>query len=190
MTIRLEALVNGHASKAAQRIHMLPIISPKNPKQYYKMVSKQLITKVQFLFSKSTSMEKTKPQQILILAIKTLHSMLLKKKFCLCHFSLSKLLINTPRLVLKISHFLVEKNSKEKLPLLLSLNFHTWTSWCQDKSMNQLLFGTQMILPRLTRINIPRLKNLERTSRMIADLPNALIKRTWSRTLMKVSELP
>ena len=163
MTIRLEALVNGHASKAAQRTHMLPIISPKKPKQYYKMVSKQLITMVQFLFSKSTSTEKTKPQQILILAIKTLHSMPLKKKFCLCHFSLSKLLINTPRQVLKISNFQIKKNSKEKWPQLLSLNFHTWTSWCQDKSMNQLLFGTQMILPRLTRINIPRLKNLERT---------------------------
>lgn len=68
--------------------------------------------------------------------------------------------------------------------------FHIWTSWTQEKFMNPLLFGTQMIPSRTTRRNMIRSNNSESRSRMNADSLNALIEKTCSKNSIKASEYP
>ena len=64
--IRLEALVNGHASKVAQRMIKLPTSSLTTPNVYQLMEKLKTFSKVRFLSSRFTLMIKTKQQLALI----------------------------------------------------------------------------------------------------------------------------
>ena len=84
MTIKLEALANGLASKDAQRMKILLILTQRN------LRIKVLL--IILLFSKSTSTVRIEQQQVLILLITQMLnslSILPRKKFCftLCSFS-------------------------------------------------------------------------------------------------------
>jgi hypothetical protein len=86
MTIKLEALANGLASKDAQRMKILLILTQRN------LRIKVLL--IILLFSKSTSTVRIRLQQVLILLITQMLislSFLPRKKFCFSLCSLSKL---------------------------------------------------------------------------------------------------
>jgi len=86
MTIKLEALVNGLASKDAQRMKNLLILTQR--------ILRVIILLIILLFSKSTLTVRIEQQQVLILLVtKKLTSLSLKKrkKFCFSLCSLFKL---------------------------------------------------------------------------------------------------
>ena len=95
--IRLEALVNGHASKVAQRMIKLPTSSLTTPNVYQLMEKLKTFSKVRFLSSRFTLMIKTKQQLALIWTLRIQHLPTIppRKKFYFCHYSPSKSLMYT-----------------------------------------------------------------------------------------------
>ena len=86
MTIKLEALANGLASKDAQRMKILLILTQR--------ILRVIVLLIILLFSKSTSTVRIEQQQVLILLVTkilTSLSFLPRKKFCFSLCSLSKL---------------------------------------------------------------------------------------------------
>ena len=126
MTIKLEALANGLASKDAQRMKILLILTQRN------LRIKVLL--IILLFSKSTSTVRIRLQQLLILLITQMLnslSFLPRKKFCYSLCSLSKLQKLVKLKPKKLSGQMMKVTSKKSKPgkqLLQLLSYHTLTS--------------------------------------------------------------
>ena len=145
-------------------------------------------SKIRFLSSRFTLMIKTLLLPVLIWATQVLHLTPPMKKFCFCHYSLSKLQMftNHPKSILLKTKMVL--NSNPRLLMLPLLRFLIWISCSQDKSMSRLLFGSPMTLLRTTRINMKRSNNSERPSRIPSHSLSAPTHKTWFIKSMKVSE--
>lgn len=126
-------------------------------------------SQVRFLSSRFSLMIKTLLLPVSIWAtIKLLlHPIPPRKKFCSCHYSLSKLQMFMSLLTnMRLRRWTVLP-STPRLSMLPLQRFLIWISCSQDKLLSQLLFGIPMTLLRTTRSNMKRSRNSERTLRIL-----------------------